>query len=212
MYTLELKALIEKRTRLRNVIAEATTSLLDVDEQIGNLWEKRLASLANLQERLLAEQAEINNGVSHSIINKRTVTSSHDGLRNAGRKDIEPCVNQILSNQHQPLQTRDLYQQVVKCLKIKGCKIGGQRPIANLSAHLSHIDSVVNIQGFGWVLATNPNTMHFANAVNPNNVLLNYSAELEADMFDDTVACDHPSPSIQNAEWGGAFQELGLND
>ena len=65
--------------------------------------------------------------------------------KGASRQEIEAATTEVLRAIGRPLKLRFLYDELIK----RGVKIGGEKPSANLSAHLS-LSSHFETAGDGW--------------------------------------------------------------
>lgn len=133
-----IKSVAEKNRRLAQIDAQLTSGIKQIS--------KALQSLAGLDVSVVgvgATQVSLWDDQKISPSNLSRVTAKKKGK---GSMLSEP-VREVLRETGRVMTTRELYEE----LERRQVPIGGQRPMANLGAHLTNVEGVER-QGNGWIL------------------------------------------------------------
>lgn len=141
----DLKALVHERRELVHAVQSNLEKVMQMQERIVEI------------DRELEKPIDVLAGMYGPLIKAAQSLASKD-LETAGRKDIEPIVTEILMAHDRPMPSKQLFNLLSARLSELGMCIGGKRPEANMGAHLSHVNTIENVHGEGWICTANPKT------------------------------------------------------
>lgn len=127
------QASLMRVSELNKTLAEENKKLSKID-----------ADLATRLEKLAKAFGETTSPASSD--SKRAAMSADGvGLRKSKGSYLSDPVREILHSPERALTTSELYEE------LREIKVGGKRPLGNLSAHLSNVEGVAR-EGQGWAL------------------------------------------------------------
>ena len=132
------QASLVRVSELNKTLAEENKKLSKID-----------ADLATRLEKLAKAFGETTSPASSDSKRAAGPAMSADGvaLRKSKGSYLSDPVREILHSAERALTTRELYEELTK----REIKVGGKRPLGNLSAHLSNVEGVAR-EGQGWAL------------------------------------------------------------
>jgi hypothetical protein len=134
--------LLDARQRLVSKIAELNDELKSVDNQLFSRIQK-------LSEAFDGSAASIQIVDRPNFFrNEHLISAEPTSGRRKGRTLAQP-VERIL-RERGTLTTKELYTELIN----RQIPVNGQRPMANLAAHLTHMENVEKTEG-GWALKEN---------------------------------------------------------
>ena len=143
-----VESLTEKLTR-RKQIAEQIAGLnaelegldRDIFARVGKVVEAFEG--ATIEDKFRRQPVDVPARAKFPFPEERSLIETAN--KGASRQEIEAATTEVLRAIGRPLKLRFLYDELIK----RGVKIGGEKPSANLSAHLS-LSSHFETAGDGW--------------------------------------------------------------
>lgn len=135
-----LQGLLRTRQCIVEKIEELNKSLQSIDKQLFD----RIGKLAEAFEGVSQPTTPVNQKSFWETLNPET------SRRKVRGSSLGAPVTEILRDTGRPMRTKELYEELLK----RAVEVRGQRPEANLAAHLSNMEGVVKGPN-GWELKTN---------------------------------------------------------
>jgi hypothetical protein len=143
-----LNDLLRERANLAAQVAEESKSITEKNKRLSKIDAELLKLLAPLAKALAPITPQLSLDIANSFAT--LAMQPNDGAAQEKKKKgsyLSDPIRDVLRSAGRALTTQELYEELEK----RQIKVGGQRPTANLGAHLTNVEGVVR-EGKGWAL------------------------------------------------------------